>query len=101
MSHHIVMPLRPAFQHAPDGSQEITDKLARQLSRKYWTEKSLAEDFAKDLAEKHPNIQFVVFSPDVIFEVLPPPPPPPPPAGKLLRKRITESGEIVLDKEGE
>jgi hypothetical protein len=95
------MPLRPAYNVANDGSLEIVDRIARQCAKKYYTDRGQAEDVAKDLAEKNPSIQFVVFEPSVIYEVLPPPPPPPPPPVKLLKKRITESGEIVLDKDEE
>jgi hypothetical protein len=66
--------------------------------KKYYTDKGQAHDTAKDLAEKHPTIQFVVFEPGVIYEVLPPPPPPPPPPVKMLKKRFTEGGELVIDK---
>lgn len=98
MSHYIVMPLRPAYNVSADGSLEIIDKVARMCAKKYWTDGEEAERAAKALAEKHPNVQFGVFTPDVIYEALPPPPPPPPPPSKMLKKRFTDNGELVIDK---
>lgn len=97
MSHYIVMPIRPACSEAGDGSLEINDRIARACSKVYWADKHDAENHAKGLAKKHPQVQFAVFSPTVIYETLPPPPPPPVEL-KLLKKRITEGGEIVIDK---
>lgn len=100
MSHHIVMPIRPAAQEAGDGSMEISDRIARACAKKYWHDKGQAGEYAKELAKKHPQVQFAVFSPSVIYETLPPPPPPPVEL-KMLKKRVTDTGEIVIDKEEE
>lgn len=92
MSHYIVMPIRPTGTMNGDNSMSITDKVARECGRRYWMDKGQANEDAKALAKKYPQVQFAVFEPVRIYETLPPAEP------VLIQKRITENGEIVVDK---
>lgn len=92
MSHFVVVPIRPEGGVDLDGGTIINNKLARDCLKKYYTEERHADEAAKTLAKKNPQIQFAVLKPCRIFETLPPAEP------KLIEKRITDTGEIVLNK---
>lgn len=91
MSHFIVAPIRPPGGRAQvNGSMSVDDKVAKDCLKYYWVDEAQAQEYAKTLARKNPMVQFAVFQPAHIYETAEP---------KVIQKRMTEGGEIVLAKE--
>jgi hypothetical protein len=92
--HYIVCPLRPANSGVQLGATAlvISDRLAKKCLTEYDTDQNDAIQRAERLARENPGVQFAVFAPVQVFETVPQPQPP------VIRKRITDAGEIVVDK---
>lgn len=85
---YIVVPFRPDGGVGMNGETVVSDKLAKECLKCYYTDPELAAREAKKLATKNPMIPFVVMGPNGIYETAEP---------KIIRKKLTDNGEMVVD----
>jgi hypothetical protein len=90
--HYIICPIRPDGTPIDDNELVVTEKVAKKCLKNYFTNLDRAKAAAEQLAKDNPAVQFAVFKPVAIFETQKPAAPP------VIRKKLNDQGEIVLDK---